>query len=152
MIICLLRFLFLVIPPYLIYIILPAHVYCLCFSMFISVKLERTQPSLLLLDDSVTCVMRTAKFTTGTDQNCVAAFNTWCSPSSKFSWLPCIQGLIGADGIRGSPELIFFTSDYAFHPHYGSCSFRLPFQNMCDSEPELACLCQGRILEDHSFT
>lgn len=118
--------------------------------MFVSVKLERTQPSPVLLDDSVTCGMRAAKFTTGTDQNCMAASKTWCSPDSKFSWLPCIQSLIGADGIRGSPELTVFTSDYAFHPHYGSCSFWLPFQNMCDSEPELL-ICQGRILADHFF-
>lgn len=120
--------------------------------MFISVKLERTQPFPVLLDDSVTCVMRTAKFTTGTDQNCVAAFNTWYSPSSKFSWLPCIQGLIGADGIRGSPELTVFTSDYAFHPHYGGCSFWLLFQNMCESELELACLCQGEYSQIISLT
>lgn len=45
MITCLLHFLFLLIS----FIILPTPVCCLCFSMFISVKLERTQPSLVLL-------------------------------------------------------------------------------------------------------
>lgn len=72
----------------------------------------------------------------------------WYSPSSKCSWLSCIQSLI--DDKSGIPRTHTLPDDTS-RPHYGGCSFGLPFQKYVWQWTRVAYSCHGRILADHFF-